>query len=48
MTLLFGCPVLALSTASRFRWPQHMALAAIMINLSVAVGLAVTYQVHAK
>lgn len=42
-TLLLGSVVLLLATASRFRWPQHVGLAAILHNLTTAVGIAVCY-----
>lgn len=45
MTLLFGSLMLMLGTASRFRWPQHVGLAGIFFNLTVAVGCAVCYKV---
>ena len=48
MSLLLGCPCLLLGTAARYRWPQHVALAGIMYNLSVAVGIAACYNVHAE
>lgn len=48
MSLVLGCPFLLLGSASRYRWPQHVGLAGIMYNLSVAVGIAVCYNVHAE
>lgn len=40
---VLGALLLCLGTACRFRWPQHLALAGVMFNLSLAVGLAVLY-----
>lgn len=36
------------ATASRFRWPQHIALAGLVFNLTLAVGLAATYYVQER
>lgn len=46
MTMLFGAILLLLGTASRYRWRDHFALAGIFFNLSVAVGLSVSYVQH--
>ncbi|KAL4458781.1 hypothetical protein ABPG75_013646 [Micractinium tetrahymenae] len=43
MTMLFGAILLMLGTANRFRWQEHVALAGIYFNLTIAVGLSVSY-----
>lgn len=44
--MVFGGALMLVATASRFRWPQHIALAGLVFNLTVAVGLAATYSVQ--
>ena len=48
MYMLFGSVALVLGTAARFRWPQHVALAGIVYNLTIAVGCAVVYHMHGR
>ncbi|KAL4435890.1 hypothetical protein ABPG77_000652 [Micractinium sp. CCAP 211/92] len=46
MTMLFGAIFLLLGTACRYRWREHFALGGIFFNLTIAVGLSVSYVQH--
>lgn len=44
--MLFGAIFLLVGTACRYRWREHFALGGIFFNLTVAVGLSVSYVQH--
>ena len=48
VSLALGAACLAAVTAARFRWPQHVLLAGLLCNLTLAVGVAVTYYATAR
>jgi hypothetical protein len=48
MLLLFGSILLFLSTASRFRWQQHISLAALLCTLTIAVAISVVYHAQTR